>query len=198
MELGRPKIKYLYEILLLKRAVPEELQSFYLEKARKLSPPNRMLILPEWDNWLFPVHALHQFGISIENAEELFNLSSIAYRCSLNMFHLSVTSVARTVDPSPVNGSRLTRERLPCVYMLGGRLCKADLEIRLFWEPKSYGMPIEDEPVSMDLTRGMDLLFPNLETGKEGTSLLCLQAAWCKGCPLCKQPLEHTLYKPSL
>ena len=76
--------------------------------------------------------------------------------------------------------------------MSGGRLCRADLEIRFIWEPKSYWMPIEDEPVSMVSTRGMDLLFPNLETVKEGALLLCLQAAWCIGCPLGKQPLEHT------
>ena len=88
-----------------------------------------------------------------------------------------MTSVVRTVDPSPVNGIRLTWEDLPFVYMSEGRLCRADLEIRLIWEPRSYWMLIEDELVSMDSTRGMDLLFPNCERVKEGALLLCLQAA---------------------
>ena len=44
----------------------------------------------------------------------------------------------------------------------------ADLEIRLNWEPRSYWMPIEDEPVSTDSTRGIDLLDPSLETVKDG------------------------------
>ena len=61
--------------------------------------------------------------------------------------------------------------------MSEGRLCRADLEIRLIWEPKSYWMLIEDEPVSMDSTRGIDLLFPNLVTMKDGALSSCLQAA---------------------
>ena len=61
------------------------------------------------------------------------------------------------------------------MYLLGGRSRRADLEIRLNWEPSSYWMPIEDEPISMDSTRGMDLLDPNLETVKNGVSSLCLQ-----------------------
>ena len=43
--------------------------------------------------------------------------------------------------------------------MSGGMSCRADLEIRFNWEPRSYWVPIEDEPVS---TRGMDLLDPSL------------------------------------
>ena len=45
--------------------VPVELRSCSLGKAWKLSPPNRIEILPEWDSWLRMVHALHWFGISI-------------------------------------------------------------------------------------------------------------------------------------
>ena len=51
--------------------------------------------------------ARHWFGIEIENAEVLFSSSSMACRCSFNLFNLSVTSVVWTVDPFPVNGSRL-------------------------------------------------------------------------------------------
>ena len=35
-------------------------------------------------------------------------------------------------------------------------------------------MPIEDEPVSTDSTRGMDLSDPSLETVKDGVWLLCM------------------------
>ena len=107
LELGRTKIKYLFVISLLKSGVPVELQCCSLGKAWKLFPPNRMGILPEWDSWLCLVHALHWFGITIENAEVLFNSSLIAYSCSLNLFNCRTTSVARTFDLSPVNGSRL-------------------------------------------------------------------------------------------
>ena len=51
---------------------------------------------------------------------------------------------------------------------MGGRFCKADLEIRLNLEPRSYWMPIEDESVSTDSTRGIDLLDHSLETVKDG------------------------------
>ena len=78
LELGRPKIKYLLVISLLKRAVPEELRSCSLGNAWKLSPPNKIEMLPEWDNWLFLEYALHWFGITIENAEVWFNSSSMA------------------------------------------------------------------------------------------------------------------------
>ena len=78
-----------------------------LGKAWKLSPPNRIEISPEGESWLCLVHALHWFGIKIENAEVLFNSSSIAYSCSFNLFTFRTTSVARTFDPSPVYGSRL-------------------------------------------------------------------------------------------
>ena len=57
LDLGRLKIKYLFVISLLKSAFPEELRSFSLGKAWKLSPSNRKEILPEWDSWLFLVHA---------------------------------------------------------------------------------------------------------------------------------------------
>ena len=57
--------------------------------------------------------------------------------------------------------------------MSGGSSCREDLEIRLYWEPMSYWMPIEDEPVSKDSTRGIDLLDPSLETVKDGVWLLC-------------------------
>ena len=107
LELGQTKIKYLIVISLLKSVVPVELQSCSLGKPWKLSPPNRIEIWPEWDSWLFPVHAIHWFGIEIENAEVLFSSSSMACRCSFNLFNLSVTSVVWTVDPFPVNGSRL-------------------------------------------------------------------------------------------
>ena len=53
-------------------AVPKELQSFALGKAWKLSPPNRIEISLEWNSRLFPVHALHWFGIEIENAEVFY------------------------------------------------------------------------------------------------------------------------------
>ena len=42
-----------------------------------------------------------------------------------------MTSVARTVDPFPVNGSRLIQEVFPVVYLSGDRFCRADLEIKL-------------------------------------------------------------------
>ena len=87
--------------------------------------------------------------------------------------------MARTVAPFPVNRSRLIWDVFPVVYVSGHRFCRADLEIRLIWESKSYWMPIEDESVSMDSNRGMDLLDPSLETVKEGD--LCLQALRLKG-----------------
>ena len=77
--------------------------------------------------------------------------------------------------------------------MSGGRFHKADLEIRLNWEPRSYWMPIVDEPVSMDSTRGMDLLDPSLETVKDGASSLCLQAAPWRGNPSWVHPLVQIL-----
>ena len=107
LELGQPKIKYSFVISFLKSVVPVELRSCSFRKARKLSPPNRMEILPEWDSWLCLVHTLHWFGITIENVNVLFNLSSIANSCSLNLFNFRTTSVARTFDPSPLYGSRL-------------------------------------------------------------------------------------------
>ena len=46
LELGGPKIKYLFVISLLKSVVPVELLSCSLGKAWKLSRPSRMEILP--------------------------------------------------------------------------------------------------------------------------------------------------------
>ena len=104
LESGGPNIKYLFVISLLKSAVPVKLKSCSLGKAWKLSPPNRMENLSEWDSW---VCIVHWFGITIENAEVLFNSSSIAHSCSLNLFNFRTTSVAMTFDISPVNGSSL-------------------------------------------------------------------------------------------
>ena len=88
--------------------------------------------------------------------------------------------MVRTVDPFPVNGSRLICEVFPVVYVSGYRFCRVDLEIRLMWEPKSYWLPNEGESVSMDSTRGMDLLDPSLKMVKDGALPLCLQAKWFK------------------
>ena len=107
LELRQPKIKYLFVISLLKSVVPVELRSCSMGKAWKLSHPNRMEILLEWESWLCLEHALHWFGITVENAEVMFNLSLIAYSCSLNLFKFRTTFVARTFDPSPMYGSRL-------------------------------------------------------------------------------------------
>ena len=101
--------------------VPVELQSCSFGKAWKFPPPYRIDILPEWDSWLCPVHFLHWFGITNENAEVLLNSPSIAYICSLNLFNFRVTSVARTFDPSPVNGSRLIWYVHVGRYFLQGR-----------------------------------------------------------------------------
>ena len=60
-----------------------------------------MEILPEWNSWVLPMHALHWFGIKIENAEVLFKSSSMAYSCNVNLFNFSLTSLPRIVDPSP-------------------------------------------------------------------------------------------------
>ena len=49
LELGQPEIKYLFVISLLKRLVTVELRSCSLGKVWKLSPPNRIDILPEWE-----------------------------------------------------------------------------------------------------------------------------------------------------
>ena len=78
--------------------------------------------------------------------------------------------------------------------MSGGRSRRADLKIRLNWEPRSYWMLIEDEPISMDSIRGIDLLDPSMETGKDGVSSLCLQAAaQCRGSPSWVHPLVQIL-----
>ena len=84
------------------------------------------------------------------------------------------------------------------MYVLGGRFHRTDLEIRLNWEPRSYWMPIEDEPVSTDSTSGMDLLEPTLETVTVGVWLLCMQARRWTGIPSCMHPLVHTLDNPLL
>ena len=54
------------------------------------------------------------------------------------------------------------------VYVPGSSFFRVDLEIRLSWEPRSYWMPIEDEPVFTDSTRGMDLLELTLDTETMG------------------------------
>ena len=77
--------------------------------------------------------------------------------------------------------------------MPGGSFCRADLEIRLSWEPRSYWMLIEDEPVSTDSTRGIDLLDPSLESVKDEVWLLCTHACRLRGIPLCSHPMGHTL-----
>ena len=69
----------------------------------------------------------------------------------------------------------LTWVELPVEYMIEGRSCSEDLEIRLNWH--SYRMSINDEPMPMDSSRGMDLLGPSLEIVKDRASSLCLQAA---------------------
>ena len=65
--------------------------------------------------------------------------------------------------------------------MSEGRSGRGELEIWLNWEPRSYWILIEDEFVSMDSTRGMDLLGPSLEMVKDGASSLCLQSALWRG-----------------
>ena len=82
------------------------------------------------------------------------------------------------------------------MYVLGGRFRRADLEIRLNWEPRSYWMPIEDEPVSTDSTRGIDLLDPSLETVKDGVWSLGMHTCQLTGSPSCKHPMGHTLDAP--
>ena len=66
-------------------------------------------------------------------------------------------------------------------------------------------MLIEDEPVSTDSTRGIDLLDPSLETVKDGVldpSLemvkdgvwsLCMNTCRLRGTPSCLHPMGHTL-----
>ena len=80
--------------------------------------------------------------------------------------------------------------------MLGSRFRRADLEIRLNWEPRSYWMLIEDELVSTYSTRGIDLSDPSLETVKDGVWSLCMHACWWRGTPLCSHPMGHTLDAP--
>ena len=58
-------------------------------------------------------------------------------------------------------------------------------------------MPNEDDSVSMDSTRGIDLLDPSLETVKDRALSLCLQALRFKGNPLWVQFLEQLLLEPS-
>ena len=62
---------------------------------------------------------------------------------------------------------------------------------------KTYWMLIEDEPISMDSTRGTDLLDPSLETVKERVSSLYLQAAQWRGSPSRVNPLVQILKVPS-
>ena len=69
--------------------------------------------------------------------------------------------------------------------MSGGSFFWEGLEIRLNWEPRSYCMAIEDEPVSTDSTRGIDLLDPSVETVKDGVRLLCTRTCWLRGTPSC-------------
>ena len=58
-------------------------------------------------------------------------------------------------------------------------------------------MLIEDEPISMDLTRRMDLLDPSLEMVKDGAPSLCLQAAQWRGNPSWMHTLVQILKVPS-
>ena len=71
------------------------------------------------------------------------------------------------------------------VYVPGASFFRVDLEIRLNWEPMSYWMPIEDEPVFTDSTRGMDLSELTLDTETVGVWLLCIQARRWTGKPSC-------------
>ena len=71
------------------------------------------------------------------------------------------------------------------VYVPGASFFRVDLEIRLNWEPRSYWMPIEDEPVFTDSTRGMDLSELTLDTETVGVWLLCIQARRWTGNPSC-------------
>ena len=82
------------------------------------------------------------------------------------------------------------------MYVPGSRVFRVDLEIRLSWDPRSYWMPIEDELVFTDSTRGMDLSEPTLDTVKVGVWLLCMQALMWTGIPSCMHPLVHTLEFP--
>ena len=46
-------------------------------------PPGGYEILPEWDSFPLPVHALHWFGSRIENGEVRFRASSKTYNCNV-------------------------------------------------------------------------------------------------------------------
>ena len=71
------------------------------------------------------------------------------------------------------------------VYKPGASFSRVDLEIRLNWEPMSYWMPIEDEPVFTDSSRGMDLSELTLDTDMVGVWLLFIQARRWTGKPSC-------------
>ena len=99
--LARPQIKCLLVSALLKRASPERSRSTSLGKARKLSTPKRIEILPEWESLPPPVHALHCVGGRIENGEVLFRVSSKTYNCNVQHFSFNWISVVRIVSSSP-------------------------------------------------------------------------------------------------
>ena len=101
LRLARPQIKCLLVRVLLKRASPERSRSISLGKARKLSTPKRMEILPVWESFPPPVHALHCVGGRIENGEVLFRVSSKTYSCSVQHLSFNWISVVRKVSSSP-------------------------------------------------------------------------------------------------
>ena len=74
--------------------------------------------------------------------------------------------------------------------MLGGRFRKADLEIRLNWEPRSYWMPIEDEPVSTDSigsqlgdSKGWDVVYARMLVERD--SIMFTSHGAHLGCAYC-------------
>ena len=97
----RPQIKCFFVSAHLKRADPEQSQSTSLGKARKLSTPKRIEILPEWESFPLPVHALHWVCCRIENGEVLFRGSSRTYSCNEQHCNLNWIYVVRIVSSSP-------------------------------------------------------------------------------------------------
>ena len=77
----------------------------------------------------------------------------------------------------------LTLEEVPRDYMEGGRIWKADLEIR--W-PLLYWIPREKSPMGM-FYQGNDLSEPTLDV-----------EMWGSGCCACRHTLEFLLWKNNL
>ena len=121
LRLARPQIKCLLVRILLKRPSPERSRSISLGKARKLSTPKRMEILPVWESFPPPVHALHCVGGRIENGEVLFRVSSKT---------LLLTQETRVVDPiriyTPLSLSIRTRTRFSSILVFSHKEFQPD------------------------------------------------------------------------